>query len=480
MLAFMNILLIIPPASLDSSYGKLKEFSNPQPSIGLAYMASALRDHNFNVNILDAYVKQLGKNEIFQEIIARKASIIGISLLTTSVDIVTELIKFIRKKRADIRIVLGNIHASLFCENLLLENLADFIVHREGEYSFLELIKAIKLGTDLKKVKGISFVDKGEIVHTERRPLIQDLDNLSFPAWDLFPLKSYSTDPRTEVIPGQTEIQILATRGCPYACTFCSSRTERSLGSKYRVRSPKNIVDEIEYMYNRFHAEVFSFMDLAFPLIKSHAMAVFQEMIDRGINKKIRWCTECRVKPIDYETFVAMKKSGCARVNFGIESGRDKILKLLKKGFTKDDVRRAVALAKKAGIEVDGMFMMGLPTETEEDITATIDFAIELKVRYAIFNLFVPYPGCELYNVLNTEDKISYDSWSDFTSYPTYSGGKPVYLPDNMSHDQIMKLQKYAMKKFYFRPKFIWEEIKRFKIVHTKKYYSGLLGLLNK
>jgi len=475
----MNILLLIPPASLGSSYGGLKEFSNPQPSIGLAYIASVLRHNGFTVSVLDAYVKQLSITEIMDQIKLRGTDVIGISLLTTSVDVVTELVKNIRQKEPGVKIAFGNIHASLFCENILEENLADFVVHREGEHSFLELVQTLDSGADLQKVKGISYVENGQVVHTGKRAFIDDLDNLTFPAWDLFPLISYRTDPRTEIIPGETEMQILATRGCPYACTFCSSRTERCLGSRYRMRSPDNIVDEMEYMHERYQTKVFSFMDLAFPLKKAHGMAVCREMIDRGINRKVVWCTECRVKPIDYEMLTAMRAAGCVRVNFGIESGTNKILKVLKKGFTVDDVRRAVSLSKKTGIEVDGMFMMGLPTETEKDIRTTIDFAIELKVRFAIFNIFVPYPGCELYDKLKAEDSISFKSWSDFTSYPTYTDRKPIYVPDSLTQYQLMKLQKYAMKRFYFRPRFIWEEMKRLKFNQVDKYWRGLLGLVS-
>ncbi len=475
----MHVLLLTPPASLERSYGELKDFSNPQPSIGYAYIASVLRKNGFSVSILDAYVSQLDVEEILGEIEARGTDLLGISVLTTSIDVVEQLIRAVRTRFPHIKIVLGNMHASLFSEELLSADLADCIVHREGEYTMLELVRALEEGSDLGDIQGISYRHDGNIIHTPVRPFIEDLDNLPFPAWDLFPLESYTTDPRTEIIPGKTERLILATRGCPNACSFCSSRTERALGSRYRMRSPGNIVDEIEYMHECYNSEVFSFMDMAFPLKKSHAMGVFREMIDRGVNKKVVWCTECRVKPIDYETLKAMREAGCVRVNFGIESGSDRILKVLKKGFTVDDVRRAVRLAKKAGIEVDGMFMMGIPGETERDIKATVELAIELDVRYAIFNIFVPYPGCELYDILSKEGKISFDSWSDFTSYPTFSGGKPVYVPDGLTHARLMKLQKYAMRKFYFRPRFVLEELKRFRFCKIKEYIHGLKGLFS-
>lgn len=474
----MKTLFIIPPASLESAYGALRDFSNPQPSIGLAYLAAVLRKASLPVDILDAYVLQMGLEDLLREIDSRGPDIIGISVLSTSMDVVEGLIGGLRRQRPGCRIVLGNLHASLFAEDLLTGGLADFIVHREGEYTMLELVRTLVAGGDPASVQGLSFRRDGRVVHTPPRPPIDELDALPFPAWDLFPKGSYSTDPRTAVRPGKAEVQILATRGCPNACAFCSSRSERSLGSRYRMRSPSNVADEIEYMVGRYGAEVFSFMDLAFPLVKSHAMALFDEMIRRGLPRRMAWMTECRVRPLDQETLLRMRQAGCVRVNFGIESGSNRILKLLRKNYTVDDVRRAVRMAKRAGIDVDGMFMIGLPTETEVEIRQTIDFAMALDCRYAIFNIFVPYPGCEFHDRLSAEGKIHFERWSDFTSYPTYAGGRPVYVPDGLTHERLMKLQRYAMRRFYLRPRFVVAELRRFRLGKIRHYLSGVKSVV--
>lgn len=475
----MKVLLLIPPTNLDKSYGTLKSFSNPQPSIGVAYIAAVLKDHGYEVEVVDAYVNQYDLSKITEIIGHHSPDIIGISVLTPSADVVYEISRNIRVIFPYIKIVMGNMHASLFSNEILSNNYADFVVHREGEFIMLELVKIIENKGNLEAVKGISFKKNGVIVHNPLRPHIDDLDSLPFPAWDLLPMDKYSTDPRTEVMKGVVERQILATRGCPNQCTFCSSRTERSLGSRYRMRSPKNIVNEIEYMDRHFDVEVFAFVDLAFPLVKHHAMAVCQEIIDRGLHKKITWTSECRVKPIDLEILAKMKESGCVRINFGIESGNDAILKMLKKNFTTEEVKKTVKIAQDVGLEVDGMFMIGLPSETEETIRETIDFAIELNVRYAIFNLFVPYPGCELWDELLSQNKISFKSWSDFTSYPTYSGGVPVYVPDGLLKEKLMRLQSKAMRKYYFRPRFVLNELKNFKTDKIPHYIEGLRGLLS-
>lgn len=475
----MKVLLLIPPTDMTKSYGKLKRFSNPQPSIGIAYIAAVLRENGHDVKVVDAYVNSHTLKEIMDMVEKYAPSVVGMSVLTPSADIVYEISKNIRTILPYITIVMGNMHASLFSDDILTKGCADFVVHREGEITMIELLKAIENKNGIESVKGVSFKKNNVVVNNPMMPHIEDLDALPFPAWDLFPMDKYSTDPRTEVKKGAVEMTILATRGCPNQCTFCSSRTDRSLGSHYRMRSPKSVVDEMVYMNENYGSDIFSFADLAFPLVKKHAVDLCNEIINRGLDKKIKWVTECRVKPLDEELLVLMKKAGCVRLCFGIESGNNEILKLLKKNFTVEDVKKAVRIAHEAGLEIDGMFMIGLPGETAETITETIEFAIELNVRYAIFNIFVPYPGCELYDTLKAQGKIHCNKWSDFTSYPTYSGGIPVYVPDGLSKEKLMELQTKAMRRFYLRPKFILNEFKNFKINKMLHYIEGFKGLLS-
>jgi len=476
----MKVLLLIPPTSLNYSYGRLRDFSNPQPSIGLAYIAAVLRQNGFTPQVMDCYATQMDLVSILKGIQEFRPNVIGISCLSSSYDAIKDLSLSIRKEFPEVKIVGGNLHASIFAEEMLKTRVVDYVLHGEGDYALLEFCRALSGDTPLSNVRGLSYFCDGQIVETEERPLIDNLDELPFPAWDLFPRAAYHTDPRTEVVPGQVEMQILATRGCPNACTFCSSRTRKSLGSKYRMRSPASVSDEMEFMMDKFGAQVFGFMDLSFPLVKKHAMGVFEEITKRGLHKKMKWATECRVKPLDEETVQGMHASGCVRVNFGIESGNDDILKSLKKNFCVQDVRRAVDMMYAAGIEVDGMFMLGLPGEREDQIEDTIRLAATIPLRYAIFNLFVPYPGCELYDVLSQEGKIRFTQWADFTSYGGYSGKAPVYVPDTLSTETLLRLQKSAMRRFYLRPRFIWGEMMRFRPAKLRAYLSGLKGLIQR
>jgi len=477
----MDVLFIIPPTDLAASYGNLKSFSNPVPSLGLAYMASTLRTAGYEVNILDAYAQEMPVDRIVDYVAREKPPIVGLSVLTTSAGVVEDICRGIRRAAPETIIVGGNIHAVLFHADLLSQNLMDVVVFKEGEQTIVQIVQAVESGRDLSAVEGVALHSNGQVTVSPPRPFIQDLDSLPFPAWDLYDFSLYHNDPRTAIkgLDSQKEMQILATRGCPNECTFCSSRTERSLGKKYRMRSPQNIVNEIEYMFENHGSRVFSFMDLAFPLVEKHAMAVCDEIIARGLHREIGWFTECRVKPLRKPMLLKMRQAGCRRVCFGIESGNDSTLLRLRKNFTVAQVKKACQMAREAGLEVDGMFMLGLPEETLEEAESTIRLACSLGLRFAIFNLFVPYPGCTLYDELSAQGRIQYKTWSDFSSYWTVGGGHPVYVPDGWTPELLKRTQARAMRRFYFRPEFILRQIKDLKPSMFKLYWQGLKGLLD-
>lgn len=477
-LNIMKVILLIPPTSLEVSYGGLYRFSNPQPSIGLAYIGALIESNGYEVKIVDAYVNQYSLQEILDKI--ENSDVLGISSLSSTADVTSKICAAVKDRFPDCVIVHGNIHPSLFPEECLGEKKGDYIVHNEGEITFLELCDFLsgRKNLEITHIKGLSFRRDNKIVTNTPRPFLDDLDLLPFPAWHLYDLKKYKTDPRTQVLPNANELQILGTRGCPMDCTFCSGSSKSSQGHRYRMRSPKNIVDEMRFYSENLKTKVFNFMDLSFPLVKKHAMEFCQLLIDSELNKNIRWVCELRVKPLDRELISLMKKSGCVRVCFGIESGNDFILKSIKKGFTRDDVLKAVHLCKEEGLEVDGMFMLGLPGESEKTLNDTVQFAIDLDLRFSIFNLFVPYPGCQLFDELNSMNKIHFSSLSDFISYPTYSGKDPVYVPDGLTKNDLMRVQSEAMRRFYLRPRFIWRQIKNFRLEHLAHYFSGLKEIL--
>ncbi len=478
----LDVLFVTPPTDLSASYGNLKDFANAVPALGLAYMAANLRKHGYKVAILDGYCRQLPAKEMVQEIVRLNPRVAGFTVLSTSAQVTDEICLGLRQAAPGMLLVGGNTHCQVFYKDLLERGIMDVISFREGEHMMVNLMKALDEGRDFAGVAGIAYLKNGKAVESCDEGFLDDLDNLPFPAWDLYDLQSYALDPRgaAKIHNGAPKpLQILATRGCPMACTFCSSRTERSQGTKYRVRSPENIVDEIEFMVDRYGANMFTFMDLSFPLVYKHASGMCDEIVRRGLQKKIVWYSECRVKPLHEDIFKKMRDAGCVRVSFGIESMNDATLARIRKGFTADDVRKACEAAHKAGLEIDGMFMLGLPDETQDMALNTAREACKLPVRFAIFNLFTPYPGSELYDELMAAGEIKFERWSDFTSYWTIGNGRPVYVPKGWTPDDLIRIQAQAMKRFYLRPKFIVQELMNFKPSMLRTYFNGFKGLLS-
>lgn len=481
----MKILLLNPSVHFDKQFGTLKKFYTPIPSIGLAYIGGGLLKHGFEVVGLDAFMECLSVEEMEERIIAQAPDVLGISLLTPAAPLVDRLIPRLRKRMPHLKVVMGNIHASAFDEHYLKTGLADFVVHHEGEATMLELVECLRDGRDTRPVAGISYRSLlGQVVRNPDRPWIdkESLDEMPYPAWDLFPVEQFRPDIRLQ-LPGVTKwrseegvqaLSILATRGCPHRCTFCSPIN--TIGNKYRMRSPEKVVDEIEHFHRKWNVDTFYYMDLTFPISERMGMQFCDALIKR--NLPIRWMSETRVSSVTYPLLVKMRQAGCVRIDYGIECGNQKMLNSIKKGFTIEKVRQAVEWTRKAGIEMEGLFIIGLPGETVEDTWDTINFALSLDIDHIKLNLFVPYPGSELWDVLKAGGELTNMDFNEYTSYPTYTGGQIAYVPKGRTHEELIRLQKIGMRKAMFRKKVILRELKNFKWDKIDQYFTAVKSLL--
>ncbi|MGD9015495.1 MAG: radical SAM protein, partial [Candidatus Omnitrophota bacterium] len=312
----MKVLLINPCFDF-KKFGRFQRYTESMPCLGLAYIAAVLEKNAIEVEVIDNFVLRLRKHEVLNLIKAKGPDMVGISCLTPSAPIAFSIAKSIKEYNNKILTVLGNIHADLFSEEILKNQAVDIVVHGEGEYAMLELAKAAENNTDFTYIKGISFKKDGKIVKTNFREPLKDLDRLPYPAWRLFPFKKYGFLPFADVKkPG---LSILGSRGCPFRCTFCSLP---NIGSnKYRKREPKNIVDEIEYLIANFPIRQIGFVDPIFPISKRDGLEFCDEMISRKLNNKIIWICETRVDKVDRELLREMRKAGCRRIVYGLESG---------------------------------------------------------------------------------------------------------------------------------------------------------------
>ncbi|MBU0651111.1 B12-binding domain-containing radical SAM protein [bacterium] len=442
----MKILLINP--SQKESYGKLTP--PDYPPLGLAYIASVLEKENHNVEILD-FDADISTNEEFILKLKQNFDIIGITSTSPTFKNAEKICMLIKENSSSITL-LGGIHATIAPDECLKSNNIDFLIRGEGEKTIAELIKALKNKTDINQVDGISYKKDGKIIHTKNRELISNLDEIPFPARHLFKHQKYSYPDslKTPVMP------ILTSRGCPHNCTYCC--TKQIFTRKMRFRSAVNVVNEIEHLIEKYKVKEIHIWDDNFTLNKNRVFEIRDELKRRNINLAFAFPNGLRVDQVDENILKALKDMGTYSLAFGVESGDQKILDLVKKGTTLEQIEKAYKLAKQIGLETWGFFMIGLPGETEETIKTTINFAKKINPDVAKFHILKPFPGTEAYSQLNEKGLIIE---TDHSKYGIHT--KPVHRLETLSQDDLLHWSKTAYREFYLRPSKIINHIKRIK-----------------
>jgi len=389
----MRVLLLSPPTI----------HQNSSPPLGLLCLGAVLSDSGVEVTLIDAAAcyKPYKTRDILSEIRRIKPQIIGI---TSNVIFIKAIYDFILELKRDYdgKIFLGGPHASLFPEEAL-EHGVDFVVIGEGERTFSEVLKGLDSEVDLATVSGIAYKnEKGEIIRTAKRGLIDKLDDLPFPSFDLADESHY---PSWKNWGGF--VNTLTSRGCPYSCTYCSRII---FGKKFRARSPANVLDEIEQRNEKWGVENIDFIDDAFSIDTNRINSLCDEILRRKIKFNFK-CTT-RADFLSRELVQKLREAGCIAVSLGVESANPETLKKIKKRISLDIVEKALSWLNESKIKATLNFMLGFPWERADDIKKTGDFmrSISSKVdHFQDFGLLVPIPGTELYDEF--KDKYGYENW---------------------------------------------------------------------
>lgn len=480
----INILFVNPPSPDGEIYirdinrsGRRSRERTIWPQTSLAYLAAVMKQANYKVDIVDCIAEKMSWDKLRERIERDRPRYIVVVVITS---IITNdlYVTYLGKTLGSKTIAVGPHITSLPEETLRRYPSLDYGILGEAEATIKELINSIEQNKDLSNIKGIVFRKvNGEICVTEKRPFIENLDELPIPLHELLPINKY----RLPYI-GKNYTFVLASRGCPYLCTFCRQviMWERVL----RTRSAKSIFEELKYL-DRIGINNFMFHSDTFTLFRETAMELCDLIIKEGL--KLRWCCNSRVDTVDEELLMNMKKAGCWMIMYGIETASPEILKNVKKGGTAtvDQARNAVIWTKKAGIKVWGYFIIGLPGETKATLNSTIAFAKSLPLDIVNFAVGAPYIGTEFYEQAKENKWLESEAWEDFDQNYSAIVSYPVFTSIDVKKG-IMK----AYLKWYFRPKGIWALLKgisdieslitlfrvglqHLKITKEKRYWEG-------
>jgi anaerobic magnesium-protoporphyrin IX monomethyl ester cyclase len=375
------------------------------PPLGLGYIAAALRNHSVEVELVDCTFLRF--SEAVKRIKQAKPQIVGFYSMFSMKKTTLEIARALRNEGlSDCLLVVGGPLPSWAPESFL--DVFDVVVIGEGEETMPELAHCIAFGQELSGVKGLVFRDGKRIVSTGERPFIRDLDSLAFPTRELFDNEAYKKFYLNRF--GYSTTSMITSRGCPFSCDFCSRPI---FGADMRTRSVDNIVDEVEEIKALGYDRVW-FADDCFTLNRRHLLDVCGELIRRRVDAG--WECLSRVDTMDAEVAEGMKRAGCIRVFFGIESGSDTVLGLMNKRITTAQAERAIHVAKAAGLKVGAFFIVGYPGESDKTVLDTVRFASALPLDYLSFTLPYPIPGTPLYE--RVKDKgVSIEDWEEPKNY---------------------------------------------------------------
>jgi len=437
------------------------------PPLNLMYLASSLEEESYSVKIIDDDLLQKGYENVSKQAEKLNPQLVGVTATTSTIKSALKYLELIKNILPESLTVIGGPHTTFMpYETLKNSDNLDVVVIGEGEETMVDLADhATQNIEDINDVNGIVYRDlkDGNLRTTEKRPLIKDLDKLPFPARHLVPFDSYGVS--QEQTGG-----IITSRGCVYNCNYCSSSL--IMGKKFRSRSPGNVVDEIEELIDTYHINDIGFMDDTFMLNKKRASDIADEIKARDLD--LTFVASSRVDRVDKSLLENLKSSGLKTIYYGVESGSQRILDLMKKGITLKNVEDAVKMAKDVNLEVLTSFILGYPGETEEDMNTTIDFSTKLDSDYCQYSILTPFPGTPIYKDLIEKNLIDNEDWDRYTVL------KPILKYNELGLNKKLVERKLATAylKFYARPKYLLKHHHMIKVMLQTVFRSFIIPKL--
>lgn len=457
----MKVLLINPTSGIE----------NPLLPLGLGYIAAILENNGVAVEVIDADALKISDDELARQAREIKPDLVGITMMTATFDAGKKVIKLIRLVAPQAVIIAGGAHPSaLPVETLEDIPELDLAAVGEGEFTMLELAKAMAENKNWREIKGLYYRENGKITAAPPRELIKNLDTLPLPARHKFPLEKYKTHPPYGL--KNPYMHLLTSRGCPFGCAFCSKSV---FGRGLRMRAAASVVDEMAELIKKYGVKEIKFYDDDFTLDMNRAEEICEEIIRRKI--KIPWSATTRVDLVNQPLLKKMKQAGCWLIAYGVESGCQDLIDLIGKGIKLEQVERAFSWTSQAGIKTLAYFMIGLPGETEATIKNTVAFSKRLNPDFVNWSLTTIFPATPLKEIVRqrvkTKGRIVHYSSNPKDMYRLNWDQEPLFIyEENLSTAELKKQVTRAYMEFYLRPKYIFSQLLKIRSLAELIYYG--------
>ena len=444
----MKIVLIRPP-EINRVWVGIPEFFNNGiflfPPLGIMQLKAYIEKHTpHEVIIYDSLIHKADYEKVAEFIKKISPRVAGISTFTHSLTDVVQTAKAIKLVNPAIHVTVGGPHTYTFSDEsacLLDLGCIDSVVLGDGEETFRQLLYALDKNENFDRIGGVIYKNNGNIIKKGEPAVIKDLDALPFPSRNIYGFKRYYTPASS----GKLMTTIITSRGCPYSCLFCDTQ------KRYRTRSIRNIVDEMESCGKLGVKEVF-FIDDTFNVSAERVVKLSEEILKRGL--KIKWGFKARCDNVDIGMLKIAKRAGCFRMHYGVETGITEGLVSINKRTTLEKVKHAISETKRMDIRTTAYFMIGCPHEKNKaDILATIDFARSLPADYTVFSLLSPYPDTKFYREGVEKGIFDPGDWQGFLKNPTVQRNLPTSWEEYFSKEELLDFLKVAHRKFYYRPR---------------------------
>jgi radical SAM superfamily enzyme YgiQ (UPF0313 family) len=450
----VRVLLIQPPTGggVRSLLPQLEEGSEGigfKPPLGLLYIATMVKEKSpHEVKVIDAIAQRLDFAGVLQEVQDFMPDIVGISAWTDWWFPAYQVGKLIKEALPGVHLCYGGPHVGIYPQETLEVSFVDSVIVGDGEVPFLYLCNMIAAGVVDNIIPGLHFKQFGIKGGDSTFYIHKELDSLPIPDRSLLPVDIYSS----VLGKGNLITTMITSRGCPNRCTFCKLNFQKAL-----FRSADNVVDEFQRIHDLGIHEV-EIYDDTFTWSKSRVIEICSELTRR--NLRMRWAVRDRVNNARVDLLEAMSGAGCSRIHYGIESGVDRVIDIMKKNITTREARRAVSLARGANMTVLTYFMFGNIGETKDDMRRTIAFALELDADYSEFSITIPYAGTEMYDYAIKNGLIARDYWLDYARNPTADFFPPQLIEEFATLPELIGLCGEAVRRFYFRPKYLMRQLR--------------------